>query len=643
MHMRGVRTFFDFFGPWILALSLVAGLLYALPPLFIKRAAEAEGRFFVLPNLNHLSDDTLYYLPRAREIYDGHFPSETAFTEYKDVAWFILPPLPQVVTAGFLWLNAGDVGAAVIGLIFVFGVINFLCFYGVGLALLRSRLWAVFLATVSTLTHTALRIPEAFYDKGVALDIVANMIPVLRRPVGELSLVRIDDPLLTMPLYLISFLLLHRFIDRPDTRRALAFGAALGTLTYVYFYYWTTILTIAGIAFLYAWYTSWRAESYASLKPWGVSAGVFCAFFAPHGINFLLFRSLPGAADFIARKGVESGWGLRLSVYPDYLYYAALGAAGFMLLRRRSDAPQPVVSCAFVAISLTAMFLLWNTQLIVGFNMEPFHWWKTFAPLLLVLTAIVVKAIHDRSIRTPWRARMVQVALIVLLIGMGAKKARNVMAFMNPAPEVVRSYSIPASLSGSWKWINDTLPPDALVISHSLISSSQLAVYTHTNPYMAHPVNSLAPTEMLERRFAAAHKIMGASADEMLERVSGPPFVVPDAICPEPCAYDRDRLRDRFEFIYEFYSHELLYAAFHSPRLIFDSITKVSSQKLPSEKMALLKEYYERYEPDWRNFPEHTYLYIGPWEMLLSRGRVPAYSDLQEVFANEDVRIVRVR
>ena len=649
---RGTRLFFCtmlhrpfiFFGPWILALALGVGFLYALPPFLIKAAVEEEGRFFVLPNLNHLSDDTLYYFPRAREIYDGHSPVDMHFSDYKDTAWFIFPLLPQVVTAGFIWLNAGDVGAAVIGLIFVFGIINFLCFYAVGRVVLRSRLWAVLLASISTMTHAALRIPEAFYDKGVALDIVANMIPILRRPAGELSLVRIDDPLLTMPLYLISFLLLHRFWQRPDTRRALAFGAALGVLTYVYFYYWVMILAIALIAFLYALAMGCRNGSYAGLKPWGTCAAVFGLFFVPHIVNFFLFRSLPGAADYIARKGVETGWGFRTSVYPDYLFYAALGTAAFFLLRRRRpDASEPTVSFSFVAVLLAAMVLLWNTQAIIGFNMEPFHWWKTFAPLLLILTSVVVKEASDRWIYGDGSRRVLYTAMVLLCIFIFAKKTLNAAAFIRPAPDVVRSYSLLASLEKSYEWIRNNLPPEATIISHSLGTSLDLTIYTSANPFFAHPLNTLAPTDVLERRFAEAHNIMGASADDMTARISGPPFTVPADICLEPCAYDPDRMRNRTAFSFEYRPHETLYAALFNPRLTFDSMRKVSSAPIPPERIRAMREHYDAYRMEPDAFPEHTYLYIGPREQLLSRGRVPAYPEFTVVFANEDVRILRVR
>lgn len=634
----------NFFPAWVLALALAAGLLYAAPPFLLKRSAEQEGRFFVLPNLNHLSDDALYYLPRAREIYDGHFPSEVNFSEYKDVAWFILPPLPQAVTAGFIALTGGDVSAAVIGLIFVFGIANFLCFYAVGRVMLRSRLWAAALAGAALMTHVALRIPTAFYNKGVALDLIANAIPVLRRPVGELSLVRIDDPLLTMPLYLVSFLLLYRFAVRPDTKRALALGAALGLLTYVYFYYWVTILAIAGMLFVYEFWRAYRRGSYGSLKPWGVFAAAFGLLFIPQIVNFFLFRSLPGAADYVIRKGLEVGRGLRLSVYPDYVFYAVLGIVSFFLLRReRPGAPESAVPFKFVAASLAAMFFLWNAQIIAGFNMEPFHWWKTFAPLLFILSAVAVKEACERFIRGGWKLYLLQTALILLLVSMGAKKIRNAAAFLHPAPDVTRSYSVPRSIAESWEWINASLPPDATIISHSLVSSGQLATLTHANPYMAHPVNSLAPTAILEQRFAEAHKIMGASSDELLGRLSGPPFAAPDNVCPEPCAHDRDRFRDRFEFTFEYRPHELLYAALFSPRLTFDAIPKVSARKLPPEALERLQDRYERYEPRWDRFPEHTYIYIGPWERLLSRGGFRESKGITPVFANQDVRIYRVR
>ncbi len=643
--MQTLRRILDFFPVWVLALALLAGLLYALPPILIKKAAEQEGRFFVLPNLNHLSDDALYYLPRAREIYQGHFPSEMHVAAYKDKAWFVYTPLPQVVTAGFMALTQGDVSSAVIGLIFVFAIINFLCFYTVGRALLGSRLWAAAAAAAALFTHAALRMPALFYQRGVATDILANILPYFRVPIGELSLVRIDDPLLTMPLYLISFLLLYRFSVQPTAKRGMALGVGLGILSYVYLYYWVVIFAIAGVLFLYEAWRSWQAGSYAVLKPWAVFCGVFGVLFIPQIINFVMFRSLPGGPDYILRKGIETGRHLRLSVYPDYIFYLLAGAAAFFLFRAPAPAARSrsAMPRHFALAVLLAMILLWNVQIVTGFNMEPFHWWKAFAPLLFFLVASIVKSGYDRVSHRLSARRIAQVALIVLILSMSAKKIFNAAAFVHPPEETVRSYSVPRSIADSWEWINAAVPPGSAVISSSLVSSNQISIFTHADPWMAPPLNSLATTAETEQRFVAANKILGASPDEMLIRLAGPPYGIPKGICPDPCPIDRDHFRDRFEFSFEFYSFGLLYGVMFSPALTFDAIVKPADGNVPQERLARLREEYAAYQPRPDQFPAHTYVYVGPWERLLAKKAGDAFANTKPVFANEDVKIYRIR
>lgn len=638
--MKGISHVFGFFGPWVLALALIVGLLYVLPQVLLQRAAEAEGRFFIVPHLEHLGDDALYYLPRAREIYEGHFPSEVNFTEYKDKAWFVLPPLPQMITAGFLWLNAGDVAGAMIGLLFVFGIINFLCFYAAGMVFLRSRLGAAALASAALLTHAALRLPAAFYKPGVALDLIANMLPVLRRPVGELSLVRIDDPLITMPLYIAAFVLLYRFSEQPTRKRGAVLGIAAGVLTYLYLYYWLAILGIAAVLFLAAAVRAYREKIYAPLAPWAVFGGVFGLFFIPHAINFFMYQSLPGAADYVLRKGIESGRGVRLSVWQDYVFYGVLAAAAYAVLREKHRA-----MFRFVIAGLAAMLLSWNAQIFTGFNIDADHWWKTWAPLLLIVTATLVKAAYDRRLsRQPYAQRAAAGVLVVLMVFMFAKKTRNAAAFINPPVETVRSYSVPDTIGDAWQWMDAHLPPDATVITHSLNTATYLTIFTHTNPYLAQPVNTLASTAVLEERFARMHKIFGATPEEMEARLASAPFLPPAGWCAEPCAFDRDRFRDAFAFTLEFRPHAFLYGTTYSPRLTFDALRKNPSGHVPQDAKDRLRAHYAAYEPDWSAFPEHTYLYVSPMERLLSPSRgVPAYPELPVAFENEDVRILRVR
>lgn len=138
----------------ILISALLVGFLYIAPPLIIAGHLRALDQPFVLSYTVHR--DELFYMGRAREIYDGHFPpSDLFFDEQKPTP---LNPLPPLIMAALLALTGGNANAAYLAAIFIFPILIFLLFYWLGTKLFGSFVWVIFFAYVGALTPIALRI-----------------------------------------------------------------------------------------------------------------------------------------------------------------------------------------------------------------------------------------------------------------------------------------------------------------------------------------------------------------------------------------------------------------------------------------------------------------------------------------------------
>lgn len=138
----------------VLFSALLVGFLYIAPPLIIAGHLRALGQPFVLNYTVHR--DELFYMGRAREIYDGHFPPADLF--FDEQGSTPLNPLPSLVIAALLAITGGNANAAYLAAIFIFPALIFLLFYWLGTKIFGSFAWAIFFAYVGTLTPIALRI-----------------------------------------------------------------------------------------------------------------------------------------------------------------------------------------------------------------------------------------------------------------------------------------------------------------------------------------------------------------------------------------------------------------------------------------------------------------------------------------------------
>ncbi len=138
----------------VLFSALLVGFLYIAPPLIIASHLRALGQPFVLTYSVHR--DELFYMGRAREIYDGHFPPSDLFFDEQNPT--PLNPIPSLIMATLLALAGGNANVAYLIAIFLFPAIIFLLFYWLGTKLFDSFAWAIFFAYVGVLTPIALRI-----------------------------------------------------------------------------------------------------------------------------------------------------------------------------------------------------------------------------------------------------------------------------------------------------------------------------------------------------------------------------------------------------------------------------------------------------------------------------------------------------
>lgn len=613
----------------IVLLALLMGLLQLMPSVFLERAVRARGGEFLIAQMTHHGDTAIHYLPKAREVIDGHFPAIDAHVPENRSGLFLWAPGPQLVFASALWLFP-DVNHAYMALGFVFTAIMFFLWYWLGRMFFGSRVGAILFGAIGVLTPAATHFPRAFFSPGLFMDLVGkNFIPVVHTPIHQLFLSRIEHPLITMWLYIVVFALLYRFFMAPSAKRATLLGFAIGLQLYFYVHFWVYAVIIIGLLFLYTYFFR-RSET---LEPWLLFFGVVGICSIPYAVNFFLLNQLPNFYEQSFRIGFEYGWGFRLSAWPYYIFYSILGALALSAIKKEDYRKR-----VFVAVVLLAMVVALNVQLFFGWNPQPDHWLKVYGVPQLAVISLIIAALIVR-LRDRLNARHFGVSLLILgtllTTLLVVKKIVNAAAFIHPTDDWVVDYSFNPAIVDSWRWINERLSSSPVFISNSLITSIYLTGYTSADPYPVFAQNSIASNYDVEQRFLIAHKLFGTPPERFrwLLEYRKNPFLA----CADKCdVHTALNLSKAPAFLYgQTYNNEFN---------IFDSFEKetgVSDYRIPPTKIRELVERYQRLHVNWSDF-RGAYVYVGPWERELIAGDFTPPTDFERVYANSQVAIYRI-
>ncbi len=606
-------------------MALVVGVLNILPPILIGLNISNSGNDFVLAQQSGYRDEFFQYLPRAREVFDGHFPPRNIFSGTSGPS--PLNPLPSALFSPFLFLFGGNLNWAYISAQFVFAVIIFLLFFWLGWAMVRSKLWAVFFALVGVFTQ----IPQLifrYYDRDFLGISLKKFIPIVRTPIDKMYFARIDDPMLTYPILLAAIISFYFFWIKPKAFIAIVAGIFAGLLAYTYLHYWLFWMIFLGVIFSYTllFFRQDRTRFRHGVILWLTVLLVL----APYAYNYFDFTRADYSNDYASRLGKEDGRFLlvkyistdagRTIIFNHIFYLVLLAGVYYFYFKKSGIKYKSTQGVIFMAL-ITAMFLVWQIPLFTGFGFSLMHFNK---PIGLAVYIILFNLAHDflkdYSQKKPRQVRLaVSVVLVILAVLLISKHIVNVFAFKNPPLEFSRRYDFPQDIVSSWGWINVGIEGEPSIVSSSLITSLYLASYTSTRPYLASGFLSPLTNTEIEDRFYVSNKLFRVSSGMLGQRFNGFPL----ADCsPSSCFKDAQLNTD-----------------FGKTRWYLTSAAW-SQTSFVNEPERVLKK-YEDMSVDWRQ-TDSDFVYYGPWEKQFSRVDFSQDPNLKLVYRNPLVEIYRV-
>ncbi|TSC89197.1 MAG: hypothetical protein G01um10143_578 [Parcubacteria group bacterium Gr01-1014_3] len=606
--------------PWRLILPVLAaifvGLVYILPPIFIRNHIENQGGSFLLVQPETYRDEFFSNLPKNREVYDGHFPPAGPYAD--DLPRTLLNPLPPTIFSGFLYLSDGDVNNAYLAMQFLFSAGVFLLLYALGLKLMGSGLWGMFLGFLGVFTHFAQMI--FYYPYRDFLNIfVKDFIPLVRSPIDKLHIARIDDPLITLPVFAAALLAFYLFWKKPKFSTAAISAVLAGLLAYTYLHHWLVMMSIIGILFLLA--LAFYRQDKPRIKNFIFLLAITFVILIPYFVNNFSFLATYGE-DFALRVGLEKGrdlaWKFLTTTHIglDHIIYTLLLAAVYFVYFRWLKNKDKGI---FFMACVLSMFAVWQIPTILGSIPQFSHLMKSLSLIALIL---IVNIIYDAHNGLGARGKkIVRLFIILLIVGMAGKKTINTAIFINPPAGVVEVYSFPKDILDSWKWIDENLGKEPKIVSSSLVTSLYLASNTVARPYLPTGFISTLPTVELEKRFLLVNKLFSVSPEILQRRLDDFKDGFQDRCFGQKCVHAS-------EFNFTKTRWYLTEHGWHMTRM--------------AKEPAKVIEEYKKMPASWAE-TNSDYIYYGPWEKQFAVKNFSTDKNLDLVYKNSLVEIYRIR
>lgn len=602
-------------------LAILAGFLFVMPQILLWINIYESDADFLLMQQNTYRDEFFQYVPRAREVYDGHFPPRSIYSD--DNKFTPLNSIPPLLFSSFIEVFGGDINLAYLSAQFLFALIFFILFYHLGKVFLRSKPAALFFSLAGTLTQ----IPQmlfgySYIDEDYLGIIIKKFIPVVRTPISKMYFSRIDDPMLTLGFLILAVLITYLFWIKPTKINAIFAGLATGLLAYIYLHYWMFMMVFIGLLFVYSLYN--RTDNY-KFKPVLLLCLTVFFILMPYIVNYLRFDFSGYSSDYSLRLGKEIGrflvkdyvtnFSMGWTIVVNQLFYFVMLAIVYLFyFKKRTDLKKKGIF--FVGL-IAASFLVWYTPLITGFGFALFHFNK---PISLVYFVIISGLLYD-SFRTFFPTKSILRSgiiflVIILSVSLLTKHVINLFKFLRPPKDQIISYVFPSDIINSWKWIESNTSAEATVISDSLVTSLYLGSYTSSRPYLATGFLSTLSNSELESRFLMVNKLFNVSKEMLFLRFEE---TVPYDCRQEKCYKDTGINFDK----------SMWYLA-----------AAVSKDEFYLEPQNVL-ERYSTMVSSWAETGS-DYVYYGPWEKQFSQVDLSKDPKLRLVYYNPTVEIYHI-
>ncbi|MDP3772313.1 MAG: hypothetical protein Q8Q94_02995 [bacterium] len=490
-----------------LLLCLLVGAVYASHHFFIPRFLDGSREVYEPLTRTAYFDEAVFYGPRANAAYQGPLAvGDTGVAEYRTVPTPFSLVNPALL--GVLGRLLGSVRRAFIASDFIFPAAIFLLVYLIFCKLAVSRSVAL---TGSAIFLFVPKIGVSLPPLSLAHlgEISHTLFPFLLRT-DVLPFTQFEEPKITFLFFTLAFYCVYRALNREEPLMIVAAGVTFGLLFYTYLYDWA--LFLVALSLLAVWFIA--RKEYSRAKKIAIVIGIGLLVSVPYWIHLAEVRHAVQARDILARVGGEFSHRFRFAtVWKSYLRTAVLAGLLFSTLRKKH-----LLAAAFISSFLFAYVVAVNAQVVIGFNIQPDHWYRTqFFPITAALVILLFLACQR------WRHRvseLVRVGAAACFLGFFLVTA--LMGQYAYSVARAREYALPLARAKSYAWLNEYTPPGSVVGSISFETTNDVELLTHNRVYLP-MFNTAVPSKEVWERFLFLAKIYRVPPERLADTIRNGP------------------------------------------------------------------------------------------------------------------------
>ena len=563
--------------------ALIVGLIYALPHiLFICEEGKNYHLFF------KTDEESEFYAARVREVYDGHHLNSDPFIyENKD------KPYTWPFLSEFLVGALGRTCGLSIDSLFIFGdflfpmIVFYLLFYFLNLFV---RSFSLSLA--GSMAIMLAELPHSLY-----LLLKSILVGNFSISIGNfLVFSRHISPQFHYIFFISCFILIYRSLIYNKTIDILLAGLFLGSLFYVYPYFWIYIFAGLGVLFLYSIFK----KDFKQVKIiFFIIIGALIVS-VPLWINYSRLMNLSFYNEMMIRE-FQASRHMLISIL------SSLSLIIFITLYKNKD-----FNFFFLLSFLVGGLLCMNQQVFTGWTFGPYHWYHFVDKQMVVIVGIVLLERLLRNAR--FKERFVRLFLITgLTYSISIGMITQVYNYENNK-YIQRQQQ---ALYEAFTWLqNNTQKEDVILASNTV--SLLIPAHTHNNVYWSSYIFEYAnPDSQILERFFLLARLLGMNEGDVI-----------DYILTSREKGHSDFFGDRYE----------------------EPPHKKSSRDV---KVNLTKELYDYIIERYRAFKKEDiktllgrfkvdYLFFSHYERLMSKGRFKEESFLNKVYDSGGIRIYKI-
>ncbi len=508
-------------------LAVIVGLIYLFPHLVYLSQPGTYNPLYISQNRGFM--DEAIYSAGVQEVLEGNLiPTDLTVFEHKH-GLMIYGPLPFIIMAILAKLFGGLTPLLIIS-DFIFSALTFIIFYILAKKITSSHNLSL-IGSVLLLFFYRIFIPPPTITFAGLKTYLTSIFLNTAQGNANFWLSRFMHPQITLPLLLLTILIIWKAFETKHKLYFLASAILLAANVYSYFYNWTylfvfcTIFSLMMLVYIhnkegkYQEHISQKETPSQFLHP--LNKKLFLALIGtiflliilciPYLLNTIQIQDM----DITARSGIE----YTQAVEPISVVFVLLILLIFtiLLVKRKNNSTfthritqiitkmdQP--SIVLLTLLLSSIIVL-NIQLILGYTIQNDHYYSRILVPIVILSILWILS-SSKFITTILQKKYITPVILLLLC------TSAIIVHINEIRGQSPYYSFSPEEQELLTYLQ-SLPPNSVILTSNITWNLWIPAYTSADLFFPYSASTIASKEELENRFIFTFTLLNYTSSEV--------------------------------------------------------------------------------------------------------------------------------